>query len=110
MPSSASVEIPRNVVECKSCTLVLGVRRVLGGGVRLRFAQLHFMVGNGFLSSCEGGDGLCELVENVECDLVTRVKASTNNTNNFFIHPGHDTNLLKLCTPLQKALHERFLA
>jgi hypothetical protein len=65
MPSSASVEILRISVECKSCTLVLGVRRILGGGVRLRFAQLHFMLGNGFLSSCEGGGGLCELVKNL---------------------------------------------
>jgi hypothetical protein len=51
--------------------------------VRSRFAQLHFMIGNGFLSSCEGGGGLWELVKNVECELVSTVKASTNNTNNF---------------------------
>ena len=83
MPSSTSHEISRILLECNSCTVDLGARRVLGGGVRLRFAQLHFMIGNGFLSSCEGGGGLWELVKNVECELVSTVKASTNNTNNF---------------------------
>ena len=58
MPSSASLEILRILVECKPCTLVLGVRRVLGGGARLRFAQLHFMKGIWFLRSCEGRGGL----------------------------------------------------
>ena len=110
MPSSTSDEISRILLECNSCTLVPGVRRVLGGGVRLRLAQLHFIIGNGFLSSCESGGGLCELVKNIECELVSIVKASTINTNIFFTHPSHDATLLKLCTPLQDALHERFLA
>ena len=79
-------------------------------GVRLRFAQLHFMIGNGFLSGFEGRGGLWELVKNVECDLVSRVKARINNTNTLHTHPSHQPNLLKLCTPFQDALHERFLA
>jgi len=108
IPSSASVAVRSILVEYKSCTLVLGVRRVLGGGVRLRFAWLYFMIGNEFLRSFEGRGGLWELVKNVECKLVSRVKARTNNTNIFFTHPSHDANLLKLCMPLQDALHERF--
>jgi hypothetical protein len=76
--------------------------------VRLRFAWLYFMIGNEFLRSFEGRGGLWELVKNVECKLVSRVKARTNNTNIFFTHPSHDANLLKLCMPLQDALHERF--
>ena len=56
----------RVLVECKSCTLVLGVRRVWGGGVRLRFVQLHLKIGNEFLRSFEGRGGLWELVKNFE--------------------------------------------
>jgi len=61
MLSSASVDIPSILVECKSCTLVLEVRQVLGGGMRLRFAQLRFMIGNGVLRSYECRGGLWEL-------------------------------------------------
>jgi len=62
--------------------------------------QLHSMIGNGSLRSFEGRGGLWELVKNVECELVSRLKARTNNTNIFLTHPSHDPNLLKLCTPL----------
>ena len=78
--------------------------------MRLRLAQLHFMISNGFLRSCEGGGGLWELVKNIECELVSTVKASTNNTNNFLTHPSYDANPLKLCTPLQDDLLERLVA
>ena len=42
MPSSASVEILRISVECKSCTLVLGVRRILGGGGEVKVCLASF--------------------------------------------------------------------
>jgi inhibitor of KinA sporulation pathway (predicted exonuclease) len=78
--------------------------------MRLRFPQLYFMIVNGFLSSYEGRGGLWEVVKNVECELVSRVKARINNTNNFLIHPSHQPNLLKLCMPLQDDIQQRFPA
>jgi len=68
------------------------------------------MIGSEFLKCFEGRGGLWELVTNVECKLVSRVRARTNNTNMFLTHPSHDANLLKLCTPLLDALHDRFPA
>ena len=68
------------------------------------------MMGNEFLRCFESRGGSWELVKKVDCELVSRVKARTENTNIFLTHPSHDKKLLKLCTPLQDDLFERLLA
>ena len=77
--------------------------------MRLKFDQLHFMIGNRFFIDFEGRGGLGGLVKNVECKLVSRVKVRKNNTDHLHTHPFQQPTLLKLCTPLQDDIHERFL-